>query len=196
MAETVFSFVIETTLSGCIKARKSWTIRNDGEGVSPVIGTILMVSITIVLVAVLFVMIVGLGGNPHTPAVLVLSKGSVQYGYKMTLTDPTSEVVWGDVMVQLSDENQTIAWTNLSTENLVSSSSPTTWHYGPATTLGVLHVFLNVTDLAANGKINQGDSITFTTYSDQTFDTSATYIVTLVYTPTGGSMLSGNLILK
>src|SRR4030042_5189641 len=33
--------------------RKSWTIRKDLEGVSPVIGTLLMVPITVVLAAVL-----------------------------------------------------------------------------------------------------------------------------------------------
>jgi len=39
------------------KMKKSWKIRKDLEGVSPVIATILMVAITVVLAAVLYVMV-------------------------------------------------------------------------------------------------------------------------------------------
>ena len=39
--------------------RKSWTIRKDAKAVSPVIATILMVAITVVLAAVLYVMVTG-----------------------------------------------------------------------------------------------------------------------------------------
>jgi flagellin-like protein len=37
--------------------KKIWAIRKDAEGVSPVIATILMVAITVVLAAVLYVMV-------------------------------------------------------------------------------------------------------------------------------------------
>lgn len=40
--------------------RKSWIIRKDEKAVSPVIATILMVAITVVLAAVLYVMVTGL----------------------------------------------------------------------------------------------------------------------------------------
>lgn len=170
--------------------KKSWAIRKDAEGVSPVIGTILMVSITIVLVAVMFVMVVGLGGNNFTPSVLVLSKQTVANGYRIHLTDATAEIKWGDVLIQLSEGADIISWGNLTTENLVADSSPATWHFGQSSTLGALSVFLNVTDLSANGKINQGDYITFTTPTTPTFSTSLTYVMTLVYAPNGGSILS------
>ena len=50
--------------------KKIWKTRKEEEGVSPVIATILMVAITVVLAAVLYVMVVGLGGGPPpTPPV-------------------------------------------------------------------------------------------------------------------------------
>ncbi len=170
--------------------KKSWAIRKNAEAVSPVIGTILMVSITIVLVAVLFVMVVGLGGNNFTPSVLVLSKQTVANGYRVQLTDATADVKWGDVLIQLSEGANITSWGNLTTENLVAPNPPGTWHFGQSSTLGALQVFLNVTDLSANGKINQGDHITFTTPTAPTFSTSLTYMLTLVYSPNGGSILS------
>ena len=51
--------------------RKCLVIRKDERGVSPVIATILMVAITVVLAAVLYVMVTGLlgGGTQVNPAV-------------------------------------------------------------------------------------------------------------------------------
>ncbi len=49
--------------------KKLWLIRKDQEAVSPVIATILMVAITVVLAAVLYVMVSGLlGGGSTTTA--------------------------------------------------------------------------------------------------------------------------------
>ncbi len=49
--------------------KKLWLIRKDQEAVSPVIATILMVAITVVLAAVLYVMVSGLlGGGGTTTA--------------------------------------------------------------------------------------------------------------------------------
>lgn len=173
-----------------LSMKKSWVVRKDSEAVSPVIGTILMVAITIVLVAVLFVTVVGLGGNNFTPSVLVMDKASVANGYKVVLTEATTDVKWGDVMIQLSEGLNTTSWTNLTTASLVSPISPTVWHYGSPLVLDDLHVFLNITDLSGNGKINRGDSLTFTTFSSPAFITSYTYMLTIVYKPTGGSILS------
>ena len=43
--------------------KKIWKMRKDGKAVSPVIATILMVAITVVLAAVLYVMVMGFGGS-------------------------------------------------------------------------------------------------------------------------------------
>jgi flagellin-like protein len=49
--------------------RKSWMIRKDLEGVSPVIGTILMVAITVVLAAVLYAMVATPPAQQENPMV-------------------------------------------------------------------------------------------------------------------------------
>ncbi len=51
--------------------KKSWIVRKDEKAVSPVIATILMVAITVVLAAVLYVMVTGLigGGGTQPPTV-------------------------------------------------------------------------------------------------------------------------------
>jgi FlaG/FlaF family flagellin (archaellin) len=173
-----------------LSVKKSWAIRYNSEAVSPVIGTILMVSTTVVLVAILFVMVIGFGGNSFSPSVLVLDKSSVPNGYKVQLTEATADVKWGDIIIQLNEGPNTTSWTNLTTADLVSSTSPTMWHHGSPLHLDNLSVFLNITDLSGNGKIDRGDSLTFTTCSSPTFVTTLTYTLTLVYKPTGGSILS------
>ncbi len=44
--------------------KKIWKMKKSKEAVSPVIATILMVAITVVLAAVLYVMVMGFGSNP------------------------------------------------------------------------------------------------------------------------------------
>ncbi|MCK4756921.1 MAG: type IV pilin N-terminal domain-containing protein [Thermoplasmata archaeon] len=49
--------------------KNTWNIRKKEDAVSPVIATILMVAITVVLAAVLYVMVIGFGsGGASTPA--------------------------------------------------------------------------------------------------------------------------------
>lgn len=47
--------------------KKIWRMKYDEKGVSPVIATILMVAITVVLAAVLYVMVMGLTVEPNPP---------------------------------------------------------------------------------------------------------------------------------
>ena len=46
--------------------KKMWKMKKSKEAVSPVIATILMVAITVVLAAVLYVMVMGFGSNPDS----------------------------------------------------------------------------------------------------------------------------------
>ena len=61
--------------------RKNW---KDRKGVSPVIATILMVAITVVLAAVLYVMVMGFGGDGagQAPTVKLTKDGSI---YKVSI---------------------------------------------------------------------------------------------------------------
>jgi archaeal type IV pilus assembly protein PilA len=58
--------------------KKMWKIKKDKSAVSPVIATILMVAITVVLAAVLYVMVMGFGGSNggNAPAVTLAKTGN------------------------------------------------------------------------------------------------------------------------
>lgn len=174
--------------------KRSWILRRGEEAVSPVVGTILLVAITMILVAVLFVMASNLGGTTHTPAVLTLDTDTVPYGYMVKLTEPTSDVKWGDVSIYLSDGANTAVWSNFTTEDMVGSPGPRTWHYGSPIALGSLQVYLNITDLAGNGQMNRGDYLVFTTSSLNTFSPAVRYEMTILHEPTGGSMLTAPMM--
>jgi len=65
--------------------KKMW--KKNNKAVSPVIATILMVAITVVLAAVLYVMVMGFGdsGNPDAPTVS-LTKTTTTTGYSVVIT--------------------------------------------------------------------------------------------------------------
>ena len=70
---------------------KSWIIRKDEKAVSPVIATILMVAITVVLAAVLYVMVTGLlTGGTAKPVVSLTSEtaGATQYSVDVGDSQP------------------------------------------------------------------------------------------------------------
>jgi len=169
--------------------KKIWAIRKDSEAVSPVIATILMVAITVVLAAVLYVMVLGFGGTSSTPGINVLRKSSIASGFKIEFTAPTAEVAWSDVTIQLAAGTSTASWNTMTTEGLTSTTQPAVWN-GPTGTVGALTVYLNITDLAANGRMSNGDYITLTVGGGAVFAPSTTYTLTLLYEPTDGSMLA------
>lgn len=53
--------------------KKIWAMKKETEAVSPVIATILMVAITVVLAAVLYVMVLGIGGGGNVAPAVGLS---------------------------------------------------------------------------------------------------------------------------
>lgn len=72
--------------------KKSWIIRKDEKAVSPVIATILMVAITVVLAAVLYVMVTGLltGGTARpTVSMTAETPGSTFYTVDVADSQPT-----------------------------------------------------------------------------------------------------------
>ncbi|MCE5295852.1 MAG: type IV pilin N-terminal domain-containing protein [Euryarchaeota archaeon] len=58
---------------------KTWTMKKKKEAVSPVIATILMVAITVVLAAVLYVMVMGFGGDTTSSPNVDLTKSGDRY---------------------------------------------------------------------------------------------------------------------
>jgi hypothetical protein len=116
-------------------------------------------------------------------------------GVKFEFTATTSEVFWDDVTIKLSiltsvwdQEYETISWKNVSTLALTGPYPPEEWHYGHGKDLRGLSVFLNVTDLAGNGRMSYGDFITFTV-GGGILEPGTKYTLAVVYEPTCGHML-------
>lgn len=169
--------------------KKAWSKRgSDARAVSPVIATILLVGITVVLAATLYVMVFGLGfGSSNSPPVAALTKSSIANGFKFTFSPFSQDTVWGDIYIVLSDGTNSISFDNITTESLHTGVA-TTKSFG-SRTLGSLTVFMNVTDLSGNGYVNQGDSFTLTT-SGGVFLNTVTYELFLMHGPTGSKIYS------
>jgi len=102
--------------------KKLWLIRKDEEAVSPVIATILMVAITVVLAAVLYVMVSGLLGTQSSGAKSVgFSASSAGSNWTLTVasvsasglsyTSTTFKVYDANGAPKLSVLISAIAWT-------------------------------------------------------------------------------------
>jgi flagellin-like protein len=166
--------------------KKIWAVRKDSEAVSPVIATILMVAITVVLAAVLYVMVLGFGGTSgSTPSLQITTRTALSdpEGYKFTLTTPTAEVTWTDFSVILQTGANSATW-NTAAQSSLTGSGVQAQALG-AQTLGTTSFFVNVTDLGGNGVVTNGDYFTIT----GDFTSGTQYTVILLHEPTGGRMV-------
>src|SRR5256712_14109358 len=88
-------------------------IRSDREGVSPVIATILLVAITVVLAAVLYVMVSGLltpvGNGPQIIGV-VLSKTGDGKNWSLEIASTPLGLTPGTVHLELTSPGGQTAW--------------------------------------------------------------------------------------
>ena len=156
--------------------KKMWKMRKDKSAVSPVIATILMVAITVVLAAVLYVMVMGFGGSTAstpTGAFTSATGASTAKQINIGVISPTTK--WTDCKVTITPAAGTLVVSSAITVGTTTASFTLAGGY---TASG--------TNLAANGNVNQGDFITFT--AGLTSGTS--YTITLLYVPTGGQICS------
>jgi hypothetical protein len=153
------------------------------------VAVVSVVIAAVVLASILYVLSLGFGGCCSTPAVMVLNKSAFENGFKIEFTATTAEVSWNDVTIQLSTGTDTVSWKNISAEALTSAYPPEVWHYGNGKALPGLCVFLNVTDVSANGRMSHSDYITLT-IGGGAFSTSTTYSLRLTYEPNGGQMMN------
>jgi flagellin-like protein len=127
--------------------KKIWKMKKSKEAVSPVIATILMVAITVVLAAVLYVMVMGFGSNPDNNPTMSLSKGTTQSAHQEKI-----------LVASISDP-QDLA--NMKISMVIGSSVFTaTVAAAPAwTPLATFPATCTVTfvDIASDGKVSSGD---------------------------------------
>lgn len=148
--------------------KRSWVIRGDDRGVSPVIATILMVAITVVLAAVLYVMVTGLiggsaGGAPNVTFGNLQGTASGSWSFQIAGASRAEGLAQYQVTV-LNGTSVAIAATDLD-----SCSS------GCGTGL-----VLTFTDLTADEKLNAGDFFSLTGG-----DTTSDYFVKLIWKQSG-----------
>lgn len=167
--------------------KKIWSIRKKEDAVSPVIATILMVAITVVLAAVLYVMVLGFGGTQQTTPVATYSKATISNGVKITIVSISkTDVIWDDVKIQLSDGTNFAEWSPIA-DNLDNGSASSN-NLGSAN-LGALGVTCIVFDIAGNGYVSGSDYFTLTASS---FSSTTTYTAVLVYKVTGERIGTGS----
>lgn len=159
--------------------KKMWKNRS---GVSPVIATILMVAITVVLAAVLYVMVMGFGGPSNSvPTGSFSTKDKVTNGEKLTFAAFSPETAPSQLQVVVAVGSNSVTY-NLADDGTFTIKT------GSALT----GIAVSYTDLAGNKIINSGDYLTVTT---STGFTAGQYTVTILYASTGDKITDASFTL-
>ena len=164
--------------------KKIWKKRKNSEAVSPVIATILMVAITVVLAAVLYVMVMGFGttGAQTPTGSFVGSPTNQTQGYKLQFGVISPITHWNDCKFSLVGT----AATSLSPVAITMASGTATVTVAMGV-IGAKTYTVVITDLAADGSISQGDYVIVT--SNAGF-AAGSYTLNLLFTSTGGAICS------
>lgn len=145
----------------------------DRKGVSPVIATILMVAITVVLAAVLYVMVMGLGGDTA-----VTPTGQVTNVEEITIEDV--EVY----KLTLSVFSPSTKFSNLNVGGLVDGPLALTEYKGGDLVAGTVYFVDNTGD----GTVSQGDYLYILKQ-----DVGDDKVVSILYMPSGGVIVEKDL---
>jgi flagellin-like protein len=145
--------------------KKMWKMRKDKSAVSPVIATILMVAITVVLAAVLYVMVMGFGGSGgSTPT------GGIAVTKVASNANGTS---------QYTVQVLSISSNNVQRTDVVITCVPTV---AGANNPGTL-----TAAVAGNTNVQAGDYATFY------LTAGSSYSISLLYKPTNNNIASTTL---
>jgi flagellin-like protein len=150
--------------------------KRDEEGVSPVIATILMVAITVVLAAVLYVMVIGMGGEgSQTAPVGTMTGLSATSRTNATLTFGTFSPVPSpmDIRVRLTPNTGTTI--ELSFPNAPTAADTTMTATGLTAGGTAIYTDLNF----AGNNVNSGDFIKVVGLEPGT-----TYTISIYHVPT------------
>jgi len=162
--------------------KKIWKIRKDSEAVSPVIATILMVAITVVLAAVLYVMVMGFTpGGGQTPSGAFTSDAKLTATtYKLTFGAVSPDTKFIDCKFRIDPVAGGAAVMTTYTVPVITGVLPA---------VGATNAGIVITDIGGDGKISVGDYITITIHSGVgVVADNGDWTVTLIHTSTGGSI--------
>jgi flagellin-like protein len=163
--------------------KKIWAVRKDSEAVSPVIATILMVAITVVLAAVLYVMVLGFGTDTSQTPTTSIADTPITNGVKLTFGAVNEDIAWEQISFLLDDGTDSGGWANLTADMLDDGLGDT--QTMQTVTVGTLVVSFVIQDLSGNGKADQGDNVKLTASA---FSSATDYTVTVIYEGTDGEM--------
>jgi flagellin-like protein len=148
--------------------------KRSNEGVSPVIATILMVAITVVLAAVLYVLVSGfLTGTSATKNIGVVCTKTNATAYKCNIANADTGVDFATVNIQITDSSGTVHCTE--TAPVTYTSGTNTLDCGASAIVSVARATDN-----GNGAFGTGDDI----------------YVTPEYVPTATSLVGLNIKLS
>lgn len=151
--------------------RKCLLVRKDERGVSPVIATILMVAITVVLAAVLYVMVTGLLAGPGA------TKPNITFGGKEPITSGFQFQVAGASLVRPISSYRV----NMLLNGTSSTSGATALAASMPFTLSGQAYTLTYSDVGGEGNVGPGDRFQLTRNTGQLWQT-ATYTAILLWT--------------
>ena len=160
----------------------------NNEAVSPVIATILMVAITVVLAAVLYVMVIGFGGSGAQTPAGVITKVEIngRTSEKIYLGAFNPDTKWDQCKLIL--ENTSAGGSGSNTYSMSHAAGVVTCTLvGTAGIVGTnpaSSVTIAGTDLAQDNKISNGDSVTISGLSGLS-NGAMSYKLSILYTPTG-----------
>lgn len=137
--------------------KKAWIIRRNEEAVSPVIATILMVAITVVLAAVLYVMVSGLIGGTTT------AEPNVQF----QAADNTANNTWTVTVAGVSEALELGKFKAVLLKDAVQDGAAMD-PLADGSTVGNIHF----NDLDGGGKLSVGDYFTITTETGKDYKLS------------------------
>lgn len=146
--------------------KKIWKIRKDKEGVSPVIATILMVAITVVLAAVLYVMVMGIKppDPSRTPLGLVQQERTqTSVSFLLASAPSTAQVEGTDVQINHDGTPTPVTNVTIYTASAMLAAwyDPITgWEYSTDFSSNDLDFEEGMTIVVYSGSISNGDEIT------------------------------------
>lgn len=144
---------------------------------------VLSVVLIVVLGVVVYYLSTRFDGGEVTPVVAV-SKTPVAGGWQINILSIIQYgVPWDDIKIHLEDGSNSVEWSPKSSD--LDGGNNITASYS-SKSLGVLSVFVMVTDRGGNGIISAGDY--FTLLSNPPFSPIKTYSVTPIYKGTGQGM--------
>jgi flagellin-like protein len=155
--------------------KKIWAMRKDREGVSPVIATILMVAITVVLAAVLYVMVLGFNTSVTTPIVVSFDKSSSATNWTLSVLSiaGTTQLATVDCLLLV----KTAAGAVGMTQRAVSAMSTGIYYSGVRfTETGTVGGYLNAGDYLTltRATYDQGSIVSLTSADGKTTYASVT----------------------